>query len=370
MASATPLIPPPQTTIGLAGRRKLTLGAQLGRGSEATVYRGVLEEDHFLRRAVAVKVFDAVTPDDTDVATIPLARAAQRASCIRHPNVAATYELAILESRQPAIVSELIEGATLVSLVDRFARTGRRVPLDLSLFITTEIGEALHGARMARTPEAVHIGGPHLDLSAHQVMLSWNGEVKVTDFGIGHAARLASSIRSLRTIARRASTMAPEIARGRPGDTRSDVFSLGIMLREMLIGPRFATTVTETQAMEHARDGFVPSTFLELQLPKDVRTILRRALEVDASKRYPHATAMAYELRRVALSMGVGDGRMFLRSALAKEHAAELAATTQIVEDEPTDEMQIDVVGGSRADRTSGLIRKAEKQDDEDDDDL
>ncbi len=375
MASATPLVPPPhQTTIGLAGRRKLTLGAVLGRGTEATVYRGVLEGEHFVRRSVAVKVFDNATPHDQDAATSALARAAQRGACIRHPNVVDTYDFVILENRQPTLITELVEGTTLGTTIDRFARSGRRVPLDLSLFVATEIAEALHGARTAQTPEAVQIGAAHLDLAAHQVMLSWNGEVKVTDFGVGHAARFGSGMRSIRAIACRAATMSPEIAHGRPGDTRSDVFSLGVILREMLIGPRFATTLSDAKALEHARDGYVPETFLELQLPKDVRNILRRALETDPAARFPHATAMAYELRRVALSMGVGDGRMFLRSALEAEHALELAAKAR-AEGSFADELAPEGPETVRGERTSGLIRKAmamESRNDDgiDDDDL
>src|SRR5262249_54852016 len=152
-----------------------------------------------------------------------------------------------------------------------------------------------------------------------------SGEVKVCDFGVGHASRWGTGVRPLRAIATRAATMAPEIARGRSGDTRSDVFSLGLILREMLIGPRFPPGLAEAQALEHARDGFVPPTFFELQLPREVREILARALELEPSRRFPHATALAYELRRVALSMGVGDGRMFLRHALLEVLSEQVA---------------------------------------------
>jgi hypothetical protein len=170
-------------------------------------------------------------------------------------------------------------------------------------------------------------------------------------------------MRSIRAIACRAATMSPEIAQGRPGDTRSDVFSLGVVLREMLVGPRFATTLSDTEALAHARDGYVPSTFLELQLPKDVRNILRRALETDPALRYPHATAMAYELRRVALTMGVGDGRMFLRSALEKEHAATLSSPG----DEDASQEGPETVRGSRHEGVAlvALERRVGVHDDE-----
>lgn len=335
-----------------------------------------------MRRILAVKVFDGAMAEERDAGVTSLTRAAQRSASIRHPNVVDTYEVTFLEgTEQPAILCELVEGTSLAALVERHARAGRRVPLDLALFIATEIAEGLHGARTAITPDGMQLGVAHLDLASREVLLSWNGEVKVSDFGIGNAMRWGSSVRSLRALAARAGGMAPEIARGKPGDTRSDVFSLGVIMREMLVGPRFATTLGEAQALEHAREGFMPTSFLELQLPKEVRAILSRALEVDPSRRFPHATAFAYELRRVAFSMGVGDGRVFLRNALAQQKAQSIdaprVAYAEDIDDDFEDEIDEDEDGptiergrGARdddemaedsipPDRTSGLIRKA-----------
>ena len=172
---------------------------------------------------------------------------------------------------------------------------------------------------MATTPKGVHAGMPHLDVALHQVLLSFHGEVKLSDFGLSGVALWGSGIRTIQGVSQRWSSVAPEVAQGGVGDARSDVFSLGILFREMLIGPRFNADVSDAEALEHTREGFVPPTFLELQLPPEVSTILCRALETNPARRYAHATAMAYELRRVALSMGVGDGRMFLRTAIAEQ---------------------------------------------------
>jgi serine/threonine-protein kinase len=129
------------------------------------------------------------------------------------------------------------------------------------------------------------------------------------------------------------------------GDARSDVFSLGIILREMLIGPRFPSFVSEQQALGWAREGIVHTGIFEPQLPSGVQCILGRALEKDPANRYPHAGALGYELRRIALAMGVGDGRSFLRSALARVFAEER-------DDEPTGEVNLQVPTA----RPSGVV--------------
>ncbi len=357
MTSANP-ISPLHRSIALPGRRKVTLVAELGRGSAAVAYRGILETDSFVRRPVVVKLYDLGTSDEPESALITLGRAAQRAGYVVHPNAVQTYELAMIDRRHAIVITELVEGMTLATFMARRTRIGRRIPLDLALFVTTEIAEALSGARLATTPEGVHAGIAHLDVTTQQVLLSTFGEVKLSDFGLGQVARWGSGVRSRAEVASRAASTAPEMARGRPGDTRSDVFSLGIVLREMLIGPRFAADITETQALEHARDGYVPPTFTELQIHPEVRAILQRALEVDPARRYPHATAMAYELRRVGLSMGVGDGRMFLRSLIAELGALE-EPVDPITDEHPSlDEITPREVPG---DRESGLVLKAGK---------
>jgi serine/threonine-protein kinase len=242
-------------------------------------------------------------------------------------------------------------------------KAGRRIPLDLALFVTTELAEALGAARAATTPEGDPAGIAHLDVSAHQVLLSHHGEVKLSDFGLAQVSRWGSSVRSLQGLAARAASMPPEIARGGAGDLRSDVFSLGVLLREMLVGPRFGADVGEVKALEHARDGFIPPTFSEMQLHPELRTILHRATEPDPARRYPHATAMAYELRRVSLPLGVGDGRMFLRSMIAETTISELEPIEPDTDEHEALE-EITSRDGQplqpyQPDRESGLILKA-----------
>jgi eukaryotic-like serine/threonine-protein kinase len=344
-ASADSKTPPPRNEIVLAHDRVVTLGPELGRGCVAGVYVGILEGPFRIRRAVACKVYDVVATDDREAVVAALARATRHAAFVQHPNVASVYEFTVLHDAQPVVLSELVEGRPLTALLEAFAQKRRRLPLDLGLFLASEIAEGLTGARDARTLEGMRLNMSHHDLSARDVLVSWRGEVKVTDFGIGNAVRPASAVRTVRSLARRAATLAPEVARGHRGDSRSDVFSLGVLLREMLVGPRFAATTSDADAFSYARDGHVEMGVLEPQLPEPIASIVRRALEIDPVARYPHAGVMGYELRKACLSMGVGDGRLFLKHAMNDMLGG---PRTGRREEEPTSRYESDARSGER----------------------
>jgi serine/threonine-protein kinase len=174
----------------------------------------------------------------------------------------------------------------------------------------------------------MQLGMPHGGLTAREVLLSWRGEVKVSDFEVNTARGASSSVRSLRAVANRATTMAPEVAEGHPGDARSDVFSLGIMMRELLVGPRFPKDLTNTDAIRLARQGYVQPLCFQPHLPEALVEVINRALEVEPIDRYPNASAMAFDLRRITLSLGVGDGRWFLRRALDAEWGNDASEVT------------------------------------------
>lgn len=291
---------------------------RLAKGASSTTYRALRETRSGVRRLVALKLFGPVGSEDSERHFELTQLAAMRAASVHHPNVAAVHDFGVWR-QQAYIVTELVDGVSLQDLLDLYAERSARLPLDLALFIACEIAEALSGARTARDASGVQLGMLHLAFGPRKVLLGWRGEVKVVDFETSTAAIASSSVRSLRTVSHRAATMGPEVAQGLEPDARSDVFSLGVVLRELFVGPRFPRGASGTEVVRLAREGYVQPIPFQPHLPEALVHIMTRALQYDAEDRYPNASAMAFELRRVSLALGVGDGRVFLRRALDRE---------------------------------------------------
>lgn len=314
--------------ISLGRDRRVVLREPLGTGASAIVHRAILESESKLRRAVAVKIFSRVSDEDERAFAAAIAEAAQRTACIAHPNVVSVLDVGIVR-RAPFLVTELVEGVSLGRLLACYARRRVRPPLDVALFVAVEIGQALEGARTARDFDGVRLGVLHLGLAPSEVLLSFAGEVKVGDFELSLARGATSSIRNVGALETRLAYMAPEIASGEPGDARSDVFSFGVILRDLLVGPRFPRGVTSAEAVRLAREGYVHPACFRPDLPPELVAIVERALEIDPDARFPNAGAMGFELRRIALAMGVGDGRWFLARALQQELREETSEVTR-----------------------------------------
>ncbi len=268
-------------------------------------------------RKVAIKIFGTTATEGRAVVESAILRSARRSACILHPNVVSVFEFGVFEECQPYLVTELVPGLSLRRFLDAVTADGRRLPLDLALFITLEIAEALSGAQMATDARGQRLSVIHGELSSREVLLSPEGQVKVADFELAGARHAASSIRNLKMIAHRAVSLAPEVVSGVPADARSDVFSLGLLLREMLVGPRFTQPAHHAEVIALARDGAMDQPAFRPRLPRELFDVLNGALAQDPEQRYSDAGVMEFELRRVALSLGVGDMRVFLRNEMA-----------------------------------------------------
>ena len=315
---------------GTGGRRAHLL-APLGRGSSSTVFRALLESSSGVERLVAIRLFGTISTEDADGTADRIATAARRNAAVRHPNIVELHDFGWRRT-QPYFVSELVEGVSLATLLARYASTSRRLPLDVALFIASETAEALAGARIARDHHGRQLDLLHLALGPRKVLLGFSGQVKVVGFETSLATSASSSVRSLASVAHRTATMAPEVAMGESGDARSDVFSLGVLMREIFVAPRFAKAVSNHDAVRLAREGFIESVSFGPNLPEALATVIDRALALDPEERYPNANALASDLRRVALAMGVGDGRMFLRRVIEREWGNDTEVTMELLD--------------------------------------
>jgi serine/threonine-protein kinase len=301
----------------LSGGGTITLTGEIGRGTSARVLCGSTEE--WGQRAVAVKLFDPLTNEARD----RLTAVAEAAACVRDPHVAQVYDYD-LRGETPYVVSELVDGCTLEALLIEYSRAALPFPHDVGILIGLKVAEGLAAALDARSPARNALSLVHGRLATRDVLVSWTGEVKVSDFGMAVAPTVSSAAHAMKSISPRLASIAPELFHGWPPDSRSDIFSLGMILFEMLVGPRFSAGMSMSEAARMVAEGVVPPSLVEPQLVGPLRMMLKRCAQRDPTKRYAHARDVADELRDIALLLGIPDVPAFIAHAVTAVSAPEM----------------------------------------------
>ncbi len=266
----------------LLGDRYL-LGEMIGTGGMADVY---IAQDQRLSREVAVKILRSdLAKDPAFVARFR--KEAKAAAGLNHPGIVAVYDSG--EEPAPYIVMELVAGHTLRQLIHQ----GERVSLDDALSIVEQTLAALEYSHQRNIV--------HRDIKPANVMITNSGDVKVMDFGIARAMDdLGATLTSTWNVVGTAQYLSPEQAVGDSADARSDIYSTGCLLFELLTGqPPFSGETPVSIAYQHV-SGEVPSArAIQPDLPHDIDTILKVALSKKAEDRYQSAQAMLDDLIRV-----------------------------------------------------------------------
>lgn len=263
----------------LANRYRI--GERIGGGGMALVYRA---EDLQLGRDVAVKVLRGQFGSDEEFIR-RFRREAQNAASLSHPNVVQIYDVGQDED-QYYIVMELVEGSTLKELIQN---QGPLPPSD-SARIAIEILGALSHAHQNRIV--------HRDIKPHNILISKDGRVKVTDFGIARATT-TDTVTHTGSIMGSAHYFSPEQANGQPTGDRSDIYSVGIVLYEMITGVvPFQGESPITVALKHIRDLPVPPSQRSSEVPAELEHIILRTLEKDPERRYGSAQGMRNALEK------------------------------------------------------------------------
>ncbi|MCI8273978.1 MAG: Stk1 family PASTA domain-containing Ser/Thr kinase [Clostridia bacterium] len=255
---------------------------KIGSGGMATVYKA---KCHVLNRYVAIKILrDEFTTDEEFIKRFDVE--AQSAASIAHPNIVSVYDVGV-DGNLYYIVMELIKGKTLKEII---IEEKGPLPWKWSINIAIQIASALEIAHKN------HI--IHRDIKPHNIIITEDGIAKVTDFGIAKAVS-NSTITAFGTTIGSVHYFSPEHARGGFTDEKSDLYSLGVVIYEMLTGKvPFDADTPVSVALKHMQEEPKPAIELNSNIPLAVNDIIMKALKKDTSLRYENATSMLLDLKR------------------------------------------------------------------------
>ena len=253
---------------------------KIGNGGMATVYKS---KDRVLNRYVAVKILrDEFTTDEEFIKRFRIE--AQSAASLTHPNIVSIFDVGN-EGNLYYIVMELIKGKTLKEII---TEENGPLPWKWSLNVVTQIASALETAHKNNIV--------HRDIKPHNIIITEDGIAKVTDFGIAKAVS-NSTITAFGTTIGSVHYFSPEHARGGFTDAKSDLYSLGVVMYEMLTGKvPFDADTPVSVALKHMQEKPVEPKELNENIPQVVNDIIMKAMQKDINLRYQSATEMVKDL--------------------------------------------------------------------------
>ncbi|TCP52458.1 serine/threonine-protein kinase [Tumebacillus sp. BK434] len=250
----------------------------------AVVYRAL---DTLLNRFVSIKVLHAQFSTDEEFVR-RFRREAQAAASLSHPNVVNIYDVG-MEGDEYYIVMEFVDGLTLKEVIQDRAPLPVQEAIDICKQICSALGHA-HENNIV-----------HRDIKPHNILIGKDGRVKVTDFGIARAIT-SNTITQDGSVLGSVHYFSPEQARGGITDVKSDIYSLGVVLYEMLTGELpFSGETPISVALKHLQDHFVEPRQINPSLPQSVENIILKSLAKDPGVRYQSAREMARDLEKALL---------------------------------------------------------------------
>jgi serine/threonine protein kinase len=329
---------------------KFYLLGLIARGGMAEVYRARMQQGP--KQLLAVKVMRPQLAREARFIDM-FHREGKLAMMLRNRCIVETVEIGQSEGRH-YITMEYIGGRDLTQVLRRCQETQQRIPVPHAVYIAARIAEGLHFAHNLAGPDGRPLSIVNRDVSPSNVRLSYDGDVKLLDFGIAQALmKFTSEIGILKG---KFSYMSPEQIRGMPLDARTDVFSAGIILHEMLTTEKLFRGDTEFALMEKVRKAEVPppSNFNRRVTP-ELDAISLKALARDVADRYQSAAQLAADLDALIAGYRFDpkELRQFMRQLFRKEYAKEIEDTQVSLETEPAG-MSFPQMSVTRAPSTEG----------------
>lgn len=274
--------------ITLDGRYKIE--EKIGTGGMATVYKGM---DLLLERPVAIKILHANFANDRAFVT-RFKGEAQAAGKLNHSHIVNMYDVGF-DQGYHYIIMEYVQGKTLRELIQEKGK----LPVDMSVSIAIAIAEGLEQAHA--------MGIVHCDIKPPNIIITKNNTVKVTDFGIARAINSSQTLMYTTSVMGSAHYLSPEQASGKPIDGSSDIYSLGVVLYEMLTGRvPYEGDSPISVAIKHVQEKLVPPSRFNPNIPPLLESAVLKSLEKETFKRYQNISEMIGDLR---LSLGFAGGK-------------------------------------------------------------
>lgn len=279
-------VEPPSDQFG-----QYTLLEKIAAGGMAEVWKARMRGVEGFQKTVAIKKILPHLSDNAEFVGM-FVDEAKLAAQLNHPNIVHIYDLGKI-NRAYYIAMEYVEGRDLRSILNAGARKRLPVPLGLALLVVSRLASALDHAHRKRDFENRELGLVHRDVSPQNVLISYEGDIKLCDFGIAKAVTKAQQQTQLGLLKGKLQYMSPEQAWGRPVDSRSDLFSLGSVLFELLTGERLFAGENEVSILDAVREGRIKDPRqLNPAVPAQVAAIASRALAREPGDRFQSAAEM------------------------------------------------------------------------------
>ena len=277
------------TLVGLVFDHRYEVQEKIGIGGMADVYRG---KDTLLGRPVAIKILHQNFGSDQDFVA-RFKREAQAAGKLNHQNVVSMYDVGYDQGFH-YIIMEYVAGCTLKEYIQHHSR----VTIQEAVKITIAIAEGLEHAHM--------MGIVHCDVKPHNILITDAGRVKVTDFGIARAINSAATMMYTNSVMGSAHYISPEQASGKTINVSTDIYSLGVVLYELLTGEvPFRGETPVSVALQHVKDRVIAPRIKNSLVPPQLEQVVLTALEKEPGKRFGSISEMIQALR---MSLGYRGG--------------------------------------------------------------
>jgi len=283
---------------------KYVMVRQIAEGGMGVVYEAHQHGAGQFRKTVAVKLIREEYSAIPEFQKNFIGEARLVADLI-HTNIVQTYHLGQIGG-QYFMVMEYVGGQNIEQFLERHRRLGRQVPVDLAAFIVSRVARGLTYAHQKRDRDGHHLNIVHRDIGPKNVLMGYEGDVKLTDFGIAKALNLMYNEEG-KVIAGKDEYLSPEQASYAVTDARADLFPLGIVLTELLLGKNMFRNVDRSQSRKNILTMSIPKfSTLRPEIDERLETIIQKALQRDRELRYQSAAEVLNDLEIYLYSHGYG----------------------------------------------------------------